>query len=66
MDLLLDTPEEKRDEKALSLQRMCICAAEKGHENSRGLIRVSVPGYISLIQLFDPDKLGFSILCDPE
>ena len=46
-------------EKALFPQRMCTCAAEKGHEKSRGLIRVSVPGFVSLIQLFDPDKLEF-------
>ncbi len=45
--------------KALFPQHMCTCAAEKGHEKIRGLIRVSVPGYVSLIQLFDPDKLKF-------
>ncbi len=39
---------------------------QKRHEKSRGLIRVSVPGCVSLIQLFDPDKPEFSILCDPE
>jgi hypothetical protein len=48
------------NEKALSLQRMCTCAAGKGHEKSRGLICVSVPGYVMVsIQFDDPDKREF-------
>jgi hypothetical protein len=31
------------NEKALSLQRMCTYAAEKGHEKSRGLIACQPP-----------------------
>jgi hypothetical protein len=31
------------NEKALSLQRMCTCAAGKGHEKSRGLIACQFP-----------------------
>ena len=45
------------NEKALSPQRMCTYAAGKGHEKSRGLIRVSVSGYVMVsIQFDDPDK----------
>ncbi len=32
---------------------------EKDMKKSRGLIRVSASGYVSLIQLFDPDKPEF-------
>jgi hypothetical protein len=36
---------------------MCTYAAGKGHEKSRGLIRVSVSGYVMVsIQFDDPDK----------
>jgi hypothetical protein len=31
------------NEKALLLQRMCTCAAGKGHEKSRGLIACQSP-----------------------
>ena len=31
------------NEKALSSQRMCTCAAGKGHEKSRGLIACQFP-----------------------
>ena len=37
------------NEKALFLQRMCTYAAGKGHEKSRGLIRVSTLGYVKAI-----------------
>ena len=37
------------NEKALSLQRMCTCAEGKGHEKSRGLIRVSASGYVMVL-----------------
>ncbi len=41
---------------------MCTYAAGKGHEKSRELIRVSVPGYVTdCIQYEDPDKLEFEI-----
>ena len=48
------------NEKALSPQRMCTCAAGKGHEKSRGLICVSAPGYVMVSVQFDvPDKREF-------
>ena len=48
--------------KALSLQRMCTYAAGKEHEKSRGLIRVSVPGYVMVNNQFDdPNKWEFVI-----
>ena len=34
---------------------MCTCAAGKGHEKSRGLIRVSASGYVKVsIQFYNP------------
>ena len=46
--------------KALLPQRMCTYAAGKEHEKSRGLIRVSVPGYVMVnIQFDDPNKWEF-------
>ena len=49
-----------RDEKALLPQRMCTCAAGKGHEKSQRLIRVSAADYVMVnIQFDDPDKLEF-------
>ena len=51
-----------RDEKALLPQRMCTYAAGKEHEKSRGLIRVSVPGYVMVNNQFDdPNKWEFVI-----
>ena len=47
--------------KALLPQRMCTYAAGKGNEKSRGLIRVSVPGYVMVnIQFDEPDKRELS------
>ena len=48
--------------KALLQQRMCTYAAGKEHEKSRGLIRVSVPGYVMVNNQFDdPNKWEFVI-----
>ena len=45
--------------KALLPQRMCTYAAGKGHEKSRGLIRVSVSGYVTNYLIFRKRELMF-------